>query len=137
MIIGLNVHEAREDLENLGVRVSEKLERPSVSYINKEDGQVTRITYPNNQKVTSKLKTGERVWLYYVNDDVILESKAIQTQKENEKQEVIDRIGKMTRDISKGISTGTIEATEATKDLAQNIGKKIGKIGAKSPKKEK
>jgi beta-lactam-binding protein with PASTA domain len=136
MVIGLNVYEAREDLENLGVRVAEKLERPSISYINKEDGQVTRITYPNNQKVTSKLKTGERVWLYYVNDEVILESKAMQTKKENEKQEFLDKIGKVTKDISKGISTGTIEATEATKGLAQNVGKKIGKIGIKSPIKE-
>jgi len=137
MVVGLNVNEAREDLEVLGIRVSEKLEKASVDFVKREDGQVTRITYPNNQRITSKLKTGERVWLYYVSEEVILESKAILAQKAKEKQEVLDKIGKMTKDISKGITSGTKDATEATLDLAQNIGKKIVEIKIKSPRKEK
>ena len=77
-VIGLNVYEAREDLEALGLKVTEKLEKPDLNLIIKEDGQVTRVTYPNNEKIGSKVKTGDRIWLYYVNEDVLFESKAIQ-----------------------------------------------------------
>lgn len=70
-VIGLNICEAREDLEGLGLKVTVKLEKPSLEFICKEDGQVTKVTYPNNQKTGSKFKTGDRVWLYYVSDEVI------------------------------------------------------------------
>lgn len=136
MVIGLNVNEAREDLEGLGLRVSEKLDKPSVGFANKEDGQVTRITYPDNQKTGPKLKTGERVWLYYVNDEVILESESLRIKKEKERQELMEKIGKATKDISKGISTGTKEATAATKGFAKIIRNQIGKIKTKSYKKD-
>jgi len=41
-VIGLNIYEAREDLEGLGLKVSEKLETPNLKFVDKEDGQVTR-----------------------------------------------------------------------------------------------
>jgi len=129
MVIGLNVYEAREDLEGLGLRVSDKLDKPSISYSNKDDGQVTKITYPNNQKIGPKLKTGERVWLYYINDEVILESKSMEAKKEIESQDRKDKVINFTKDISK-------ETVNRTKTLSQNIGKQLGKINIKSPKKE-
>lgn len=124
IIIGLNVYEAREDLEELGLRVTEKLENPNISFMNKEDGQVTKITYPNGQKVGSKLKTGDRIFLYYVNDEVILESTALKVKNEKEKQEVIDNIGKVTKDLTRGISSG---AKDVSKNLANTLGKPFGK----------
>jgi len=127
IVVGLNVYEAREDLENLGLRVAEKLENPSLSFINKEDGQVTKLTYPNGQKVGSKLKTGDRVFLYYVNEEVILESKALKDKSEKDRQEMIDNFGKVTKDFTKGVSTG---AVDATKNIAQSFGKQFGKVKA-------
>jgi len=59
IVVGLNVYEAREDLEGLGLRVADKLEAPHQSLANKEDGQVTRITHPNEKAIGSKLKTGD------------------------------------------------------------------------------
>lgn len=123
-VIGLNIYEAREDLEGLGLKVTEKLEKPSLGLISKEDGQVTRITYPNDQKTGSTLKTGERVWLYYVNEEVVLESKSIKDKKDKDGQERIDKIEKAAKDISKGIYTGAVDAS-------QNVAKKIGKSFSK------
>lgn len=123
-VIGLNIYEARQDLEDLGLKITEKLEKPRASFANKVDGQVTRITYPNDKKTGTKLKTGERVWIYFVNDDVISESKSLHSKIENDKQEMIDKLGKVTHDVSKGISDGAIDAT---KSIVQNIGNKFGK----------
>lgn len=123
-VIGLNLYEAREDLEGLGLKVTEKLEKPSLGFADKEDGQVTKITYPNDKKTGSTLKTGERVWLYYVNEEVVLESKSIKDKKEKDGQERIEKIEKVTKDISKGIYTGVVDAS-------QNVAKKIGNPFAK------
>lgn len=131
IVVGLNVYEAREDLEKLGLRVAEKLENPNLSFINKEDGQVTKLTYPNGQKVGSKLKTGDRVFLFYVNEEVILESKAIKDKSDTDKQEMIDNFGKVTKDFTKGVSTG---AVDATKNLAQSFNKQFGKNKVNSNK---
>lgn len=119
IVIGLNSFEARDDLEGLGLKVTLKLEHPDVKLLDKEDGQVTRITFPNGQKVGSKLKSGDRIWVYYVNDEIISESKAIQDKKSQDKKEMIDRFGKVTQDLTKGISTG---AVNATKGISQNLG---------------
>jgi len=124
IVVGLNVYEAREDLENLGLRVADKLETPHHSFANKEDGQVTRLTYPNEKSVGSKLKTGDRVFLYFVNEEVILESKALKEKSDKEKQEMIDNISKSAKDLTKGISTG---AADATKNLVSSIGNPFGK----------
>jgi Uncharacterized protein conserved in bacteria len=124
-VIGLNINEAREDLEGLGLKVTEKLEKPSLGLNSKEEGQVTRLTYPNDQKTGSALKTGDRVWLYYVNKEVILESKLIKDKKDKDGQERIDKIEKAAKDISKGIYTGVVDAS-------QNVAKKIGKPFAKN-----
>lgn len=89
-IIGLDKFEAREDLEALGLRVTLKLDTPDIKHIEREDGQVTKITYPDNEKLTSKQKKGERVWLFYVDEDVINESIAIrenEIQKDNMRKE--------------------------------------------------
>lgn len=93
-VIGLNLYEAREDLEALGLKITEKLEKPSLNYYDKEDGQVTRVTYPNDEKIGSKCKTGHRVWLYYVNEEVIFESKAIKDKKDTDRQTCMNKIGK-------------------------------------------
>ena len=124
IVVGLNIYEAREDLEKLGLRVADKLETPHHSYANKEDGQVTRITYPNDKSVGSKLKTGDRVFLYYVNEEVILESKALKEKSDQEKQEMIDNISKSAKDLTKGLSTG---AVDVTKNLVNSIGNPFNK----------
>lgn len=124
IVVGLNVYEAREDLEKLGLRVADKLETPHHSFANKEDGQVTRLTYPNDKSVGSKLKTGDRVFLYYVNEEVILESKALKEKSDQEKQEMIDNISKSAKDLTKGLSTG---AVDVTKNLVNSIGNPFNK----------
>ena len=124
IVVGLNIYEAREDLEKLGLRVADKLETPHHSYANKEDGQVTRLTYPNDKSVGSKLKTGDRVFLYYVNEEVILESKALKEKSDQEKQEMIDSISKSAKDLTKGLSTG---AVDVTKNLVNSIGNPFNK----------
>lgn len=123
-VIGLNIYEAREDLEGLGLKVTEKLEKPSLKFISKEAGQVTRVTYPNNQKTGAKFKTGDRVWLYYISEEVVLESKSIKDKKVKDRQERINKIEKVSKDISKEIYIGVVDAT-------QNVAEKIGKPFAK------
>ncbi|MHB8963745.1 MAG: PASTA domain-containing protein [Saccharofermentanales bacterium] len=117
-VIGLNTYEAREDLEGLGLKVTEKLEKPNLVFANKEDGQVTRITYPDDQKIGSKLKSGNRVWLYYVNDQVILDSIIMRDNKYKDKHDMIEKISVVSKNASKGIIAGAIDAP---KKLAKNI----------------
>jgi len=117
-VIGLNAYEAREDLEGLGLKVTEKLEKPNLAFINKEDDQVTRITYPDDNKIGAKLKTGDRVWLYYVNDEVILESISIKDKKDKVKKDMIEKIREVTKNGSKGIIAG---AVDAPLKIAKNI----------------
>lgn len=98
-LIGLDIYEAREDLEELGLRVTLKLENPNIQFINREEGQVTRVAYPDNKKLTPKQKKGERIWLYYVDDKVINESltmKEIKLEKASVRKE---RISKAVKDI--------------------------------------
>lgn len=89
-VIGLNIYEAREDLESLGLKISLKLEQPNLKLADREEDQVTRITYPNQEKIGSKVKTGERIWVYYVNEEVIAESKAIKEKKVRVKHKKVD-----------------------------------------------
>lgn len=49
--------------------------------MDREDDQVTRVTYPNQKKIGSKVKTGERIWIFYVNEQVIAQSKAIKEKR--------------------------------------------------------
>jgi hypothetical protein len=70
-IIGLDMYEAREDLEELGLRVTFKLDKPHIKHTSREIGQVTKVTYPDNKKLTTKQKKGERLWVYYVDENVI------------------------------------------------------------------
>jgi hypothetical protein len=132
-VVGLNIYEALEDLEGLGLKVAEKLEEPSLKYVSKEDGQVTRVTYPNDKKIASKLKTGDRVWLYYVNEEVIIESRSIKDKKDENRQVVIDKIGKVTKEVSKGIYNGALDAPQ---NIAQNIRKTFPKKKVSSDKSE-
>lgn len=117
-VIGLNIFEAREDLEALGLKVTEKLEKPNIKFVGKEDGQVIRVTSPNDHKIGSKLKTGDRVWLYYVNEEVILESMSIKDKKDKNKKEMIDKFGKITQEALKEINTGTVGTHH---NITQNI----------------
>jgi len=134
IVVGLNVYEAREDLENLGLRVADKLETPHQNLSSKFDGQVTRITHPNEKAIGSKLKTGDRVFLYYVNEEVILMSKALKEKNDKEKQEMIDNISKSAKNLTKGISSG---AVDATKNMAQSFGKQFGKNKVTSEENDK
>lgn len=124
IVVGLNVYEAREDLEKLGLRVADKLETSHHSFANKEDGQVTRVTYPNDKSVGSKLKTGDRVFLYYVNEEIILDSKALKEKSDQDKQEMIDNISKSAKDLTKGLSNG---AVDVTKNLVNSLGNPFNK----------
>lgn len=108
-VVGLNIYEAREDLEALGLKVSEKVEKPDVKFIGKEDGQVTRVTYPDNKKIGAKFKTGERLWVYYVNEDLLSECKAIKDKKDRDDQERMDKIKKAAKDMKDGLHAGAID----------------------------
>ncbi|MDD3305819.1 MAG: PASTA domain-containing protein [Acetobacterium sp.] len=130
-VIGLNIYEAREDLEKKGLKVAVKLEKPSLKLVSKEDGQVTRVTYPNDQKISSKLKTGDRVLVYYVNVEVILKSRSIRVKKEKDRHEIINKIGTVTKDISKSICS---EAVDTPKKVVKKIGKPFAKKKLSSDK---
>lgn len=134
IVIGLNLYDARADLEGLGLKVIPKLDLPNVKLSNKEDGQVTRITFPDGQKVGSKLKSGDRIWVYFVNDEIISESRAMQNKRSKDKQEIIDKFGQVTQNLAKGISTG---AVNASKNLSRNLGGKFGNKKKKSDIDEK
>lgn len=123
-VIGLKTYEAREDLECLGLNVTEKLEKPGLRFTDKEEGQVTRVTYPNNQKRGAKVKTGDRIWFYYVSEEVIIESKAMKDKKVKEEQERNDKIKKAAKDIANDIYSGAV-------DSAEKVAKKIRKPHAK------
>lgn len=120
VVVGLHVQEAREVLEGLGLKVTEKLEKPTIKYIGKEAGLVTRVTYPDDRKISSKVKTGDRVWLYYVNEAVVLESVSIKEEKDKLQQERMDRLG----EASKQIYTGAIDAP---KNIAKGLKKPFAK----------
>lgn len=132
-IIGLNVYEAREDLEGLGLKVAEKLEKPNVKLLECEDGQVTRVTYPNDKKIGSKLKTGERIWLYYVDEEVILASKAIKDEKDHKKQENIEKVNQVVKNAAKGMLDG---AADAPQNIVKNIKKPFAKKNESKEKSE-
>lgn len=132
-ITGANLYEAREDLENLGLKVAVKLEKPSLKFVSKEDGQVTRVTYPNDQKIGSKLKTGERVLIYYVNEEVILKSRSIKEKKDKDRREIINKIGKVSKDVSDGVCTG-VAGTHKT--VVKKIGKPFAKKKSSSDKRK-
>lgn len=104
-VIGLNVYEAREDLENLGLRVTVKLEHPNSKFVDLEDDQVTRVTYPNQKRIGSKVKTGERIWVYYVNEQVITESRAIKGNKGRVKHKKTDPELAAPEDIPRRVPT--------------------------------
>ena len=123
-IIGLNVYEAREDLEGLGLKVAEKLEKPNEKLLVCEDGQVTRVTYPNDKKIGSKLKTGERIWLYYVDEEVILASKAIKDEKDRKKQENIEKVNQVVKNAAKGMRDGAVDAPQ---NIVKNVKKPFAK----------
>ena len=107
-------------MELLGLRVSEKLEKPDLKFIDKEDNQIIRVTNSNGKKMSAKVKTGDRIWLYYVNEQVIEESKTLKDKKENDNKGKIDRIRTSTKDVSNDIITGV-------KEVPQNISRRIKK----------
>jgi len=123
-VIGVNIYEAREDLEGLGLKINERLEKPNLKFLDNEDGQVTRIKYPNDKKIGSKLKTGERIWLYYVNEEVIIASRTLQENKVKIKQEKVDKFVKATKERTNGIRKGVGDTSHK---IARNIEKPFTK----------
>ncbi len=103
-IIGLNIDEAQEDLQSLGLKVTVKLEKADMKFINKEQNQVTRATYPNDHKIKGKLKVGERVWVYFINEEVINEIKLMKELKEKANQERIEKIVNVGKDGKKKVN---------------------------------
>lgn len=93
-IIGINVYEARTELEELGLNVILKLEKPHKKLFDLDDGQVTKITYPDGKKVGKKLKIAERVVINYVDDEVIADSLALKNELENKKGKLLNNITK-------------------------------------------
>ncbi len=123
-VVGLSIGEAQEDLEALGLRVTRKLEKPDLKFCDKEEGQVTKVTYPDNKRIGAKLKTGERLWVYYVDEAVIFNSKAMKEKKVKEEQERIERFKKAAMDMKDGIQAGAA-------GQAQKVGEMIKKPLAK------
>jgi hypothetical protein len=131
-ITGLNIYEARTELETLGLRIYEKLEQPDIHFVRYEVGQVTRLTSPNGVKIGSKLKTGDRVLVYYVNEEIIIESQKLLLEKEIEKKEMIEKIGKVTSDVAKGIGDNT---KAVTKTISEKVGRNFRSKEKKSEEK--
>lgn len=121
-VIGANVYEARALLESKGLVAKEKLEKPGEHLAQKEDGQVTRLTLPSGKKVTSKLSAGDLVYLYYVNEEVLLASKSIQLKNQQDQQEKLRIITLGIKDVPKDLYTGVKSAVvNLTKSLDKDI----------------
>ena len=67
------------------------------------------------------LKTGDRLWVYYVNEEVISACKAMKEKKVGDDQKRIDRIKKAAMDMKDGLHAGAV-------DTAQKIAGKLGKL---------
>lgn len=127
-IIGLNVLEAQEDLEAMGLKVTIKLESDSIKFADIEPNTTTRITYPDGKKIGAKLKNGERIFVYYVNEAVIIASKEMKAQKAKAAQDNLDKIAKTAKELPKEMLDG---AAAAPKQVAKQIGKIILKKKSK------
>ena len=127
-IIGLNVLEAQEDLEAMGLKVTIKLESDSIKFADIEPNTTTRITYPDGKKIGAKLKNGERIFVYYVNEAVIIASKEMKAQKAKAAQDNLDKIAKTAKELPKEMLDG---AAAAPKQVAKQIGKIIPKKNRK------
>jgi beta-lactam-binding protein with PASTA domain len=112
ILIGVDIYEAKGDLELLGLRVIEKLEKPDPKFIDKEDNQVTRVTYPDDKKIGTKVKTGDRIWLYFVNEQVIEDSKALKEKKGKKKHKKIRKMNTTAKDVTKEDIKGVKEDPE-------------------------
>lgn len=119
-IIGVNIYEAREDLESLGLKITEKIEKADINFSNYEDGQVTKVTYPNNEKIKTKLKTGERVWLYYVDEKVISESRELKLHKDVVSNQNLEAIGDITKNLSKNVFDGVKNSSQSVAKIISN-----------------
>lgn len=124
-VVGLNLYEAREDLENFALKVKEKLEKPNVQFVDMEDGQVTRFTYPGDRKIGAKMTTGERVWLHYVSEEVILESKAIKESRDLNRKEKLSKFGQITKNVSRNLIESALDAPLG---IANRIGGPFGRV---------
>lgn len=105
-VIGSNIDEAREELEYFGVRVTEKLEAASTKWIHMEEGQVTRVTYPNDAKNNPKFKSGDRAWVYYVDQAILSESKKLKEQKDTKRKETMTQVESLAKNTYKGAVDG-------------------------------
>lgn len=79
-----------------------------------EEGQVTRVTYPNDAKNNPKFKSGDRAWVYYVDQAILSESKNLKEQKDTKRKETMTQVESLAKNTYKGAVDG-----------AQSLGAKV------------
>lgn len=139
----VHIYEALRLLkEELNLTPTSAIANPSLAYADESENEVMysepRFGSWVNPKTTVKVcyltqDVGDRVWLYYVNEEVISESKSLKDKKDNGRQERIDKVAKVTKDVSKGIYTGVADVSQ---NLAKNIEKPFTEKKASSDKSE-
>lgn len=119
-IINLDLIEARQILDSYRLNVTEKLEEPHVKFYKKVVGQVTRITYPNNKNIDKLLKNGDRVIVYYIDEEVLNRSKKLKEDQDEKNREKI----KATKDSVNNIYVKVLDNNrKLTRKLSNNIKK--------------
>lgn len=144
-IIGMQFDEGRQELLGKGLKVTEKIETANIKLIHKNDGEVTRITRAKIDKPEVKFKTGDAVWLYYVDQNVIDESKALKVKRDQEAHDKVEKRNQAAKDLTSGLyhvsskvaMSGVNAATKGVKVVVSGAkgvvrGKKVEPDGSKS-----
>ncbi len=71
--------------------------------------------------------------IYYVNEEVILKSRSIKDKKDKDRREMLNKISKVTKDVSDGVYTRVVEAP---KTVVKKIGKPLTKKKSNSGKRK-
>ncbi|NLM06148.1 MAG: hypothetical protein GX219_04420 [Tissierellia bacterium] len=83
----MNIEEARSELESLNLVFSEIEESPSISFANMKANKVTRLLLPNGKKIfNNTIKSDQKIWIYYLTQNVIDDSKAMEREKKKFKK---------------------------------------------------
>ncbi len=129
-IIGMQMHEGRKELLELGLKVTEKLETANIKLIHKIDGEITRITRAKLDKPEVKFKTGDSIWLYYVDQNVIDESLALKVKRDEEALDKVEKRNQAAKDLTTGIYQGASKVAVSSVNAAAK-GVKVVVSGAK------
>lgn len=126
-IVGAQLEESRKDLEDLGLRVTVKLEKAQVKFADYDADQTTRLTYTDGKNFGNTYIQGERICLWYVDSNIIEESRQLKELKEIRGKERIVKLAQIGKGVSGAIVQGVASSGSA---IAGTVGA-VAKLKAK------